>query len=175
MHSRCLFKHFSTYKKLPIYILCLLWICGLLLGIMLASYQDHSLTDTLHSSMLTTPRLSSLFLVVAIPVSLIVVAVSTPLFALSYPLIFLIALCHGYSGILIYLIEGNCSWLIRPLILFSASCTSVLIWWLLFRNCNSRCSKRRSDIQLAAVISFVIFIINSFVISPFLDDLAKYF
>ena len=173
MQSRCLFKHFSTHTKLPIYILCLLWICGLLLGIMLASYSDHSLTDTLHNALLTAPQFSSLFLVVAIPVSLTAVAVSTPLFALSYPLIFLIALSHGYSGISIYLIYGSCAWLIRPLILFSASCTSVLIWWLLICGCDS--CNHKADVRLTTIIFSIIFIINLFVVSPLFDDLTKYF
>ena len=175
MHSKCLFKHFALLPRLRIQLLAVLWGTGLLVGILLSATCFRESTAVLRSALTVTTAPFLLFLTIALPVAVTAVALSTPLFTLSYPLVFFTAVCHGFCGILIYLAQGSSSWLLRPMILFSASCTSVLMWWLLIRNSKEKCLSLGADIRLAGVLSCFIFVIDLFVISPLLTDLTKYF
>ena len=175
MHSKCLFKHFSSFPKLHIHLLAVLWGAGLLVGILLSTTCSGESIAVLHGALATSASPLLLFFTIALPVAVTILSLTTPLFVLSYPAAFLTAVCHGFCGILIYLAQGNCSWLLRPMILFTSSCTSVLMWWLLIRNCKGRRAHFGADIRLAGILFCCIFVVDLFVISPLLTDLTKYF
>lgn len=175
MHLKCLFKHFSFYPRSRFYLLAALWGGGLLVGILLSPSRFFESATALLSALSVSPAPISLFLTIILPIAITAIAVSTPLFVLSYFSVFLIAICHGFCGITVFLTMSSSSWLLRPLILFSSSCISVLMWWLLLHNSHGANKNCAAEICLAGFLSCVIYIIDLFVISPFLSDLAKYF
>jgi len=173
MHSKWAFIHFYHQSRRQILFLATLWFTGLLFGILLCSLKSYDSVGILHRAVIDTPAPFALFLVCVLPVALTAIAVSLPLFGLIYPTVVLTAVSHGFSGTVIYIAQGSAAWLLRPLLLFSASCTSVLMWWLLLQDEPKR--RLRKNVILAGVLSCVIFLIDLLVISPLVGELAKYF
>lgn len=173
MHSKWVFKHFYPWSGRRVRLLAALWILGLLVGIILCSISSYDAAGMLYNAISTSPAPLGLFLVCVLPVVFTAIALTSPLFQLSYLVVFLSAVSHGFCGIMIYIAQGNVAWLLRPLLLFSASCTSVLMWWLLLQSKTK--SYLHKNIRLAGVMSCFIYIVDLFLVSPFVGDLAKYF
>ena len=173
MHSKWVFNHFQHQPRWHLRPLAVLWLVGLFAGILLCCIRPDDSVDILRSAMLTSPSPMYLFLVDILPVAVIVISIITPFYGLAYFAVLLSAVCHGFSGVLIYISNGSSAWLLRPLLLFSASCASALIWWLLLISKKRRCLRR--NIRFACFLSCLVFLADWFIISPLLGDLAKYF
>ena len=173
MHPKWVFKHFYPQSGRRVRLLAALWILGLLAGIILCSIGPYDAADILHSTVSVSPAPLSLFLICFLPVIFVAIALTSPFFLLSYFAVFLSAVSHGFCGIMIHVAQGSAAWLLRPLLLFSASCTSVLMWWLLLQSKNK--SRLHRNIRLAGILSCLIYIVDLFLVSPFVGDLAKYF
>ena len=171
MHSKWVFKHFRTRSNKRIYLLASLWGVGLLFGILLCSLSHNDITNSLYDVICTKPLTLNLLLVCMLPVALTVISMCSPLFPIAYLLVFVSAVSHGFCGIAIYVAFGNAAWLLRPILLFSAGCTSVLMWWLLLQ-CNTG-KHLRKCIYLALCLSCLIYIVDLFLISPLVGDLTK--
>lgn len=171
MHSKWVFKHFRPGSGKKNIVLALLWGGGLLAGTLLCAAAPFDAESILYGAMHAKPSLLGLFLVCVLPVLIAAVAISTSLFLVAYVLVLLIAILHGFSGTAIYLAVGNAAWIVRPMLLFAASCTSVLMWWLLLqRSARNRVFKPAC---LALGLSCLIYILNLFLLSPFIGDLTK--
>lgn len=171
MHSKWVFKHFRAQSNKQCCLMAFLWGAGLLFGILLCILSPYETTDILYGVIGTKPSLLSLLLVCMLPVVLSAIAVCSPLFPIAYILVFLSAVSHGFCGTVIYLAVGDAAWLLRPIFLFSASCSSVLMWWLLFQaNTGERLHKH---IGFALCLSSLVYIIDLFLISPLVGDIAK--
>lgn len=173
MHSKWVFNHFSIRPKHHKRLLVSLWIVGLLSGMLLCAVGADRYSDIFLTAIVSRPAPLSLVLVSAIPVVLIIFSLITPLYAISYLTVFLFAFLHGFSGFLPAVCNIGGAWLLRPMFLFSASLTSVLMWWLLLSSRNQ--ARLRTDILLISILLCVVFLVDLFVVSPFLGDLSKYF
>ena len=169
MHSKWVFNHFRVLPRWHMRVLVLLWLGGLLTGILLCSVCADNLAELSRSAMIVSPSPFWLLFVCILPIAVTVVSVATPLYMLCYPLVFLFALFHGFSGILISAGVPGGTWLLRPMVLFSSCCTAILMWWLLLRGKNSNGHKR--DIRLVCIVFCLVFFIDLFILSPFLGDL----
>ena len=171
MHSKWVFKHFRFSSSKRNIVLALLWGGGLLAGILLCVVAPFDPKSTLYDVMCASPSLLSLFLVCVLPVLVTTVAVSTSLFSIVYVLVLLSAITHSFSGTAIYLAVGNAAWIVRPMLLFSAGGTSVLMWWLLLQ--RSAQYRGFKPACLALCLSCLIYILDLFLLSPFVGDLSK--
>lgn len=173
MHSKWVFKHFYPRPKRQLYILAALWTFGLLAGVLLCNLGLNDSAGVLLGAALTAPSPLGLFLVCMLPVTLTAIALVSPLFVLAYIIVFLGAVSHGFCGIMIYMAQGSAAWLLRPMLLFSSSCISVLVWWLFLK--SEMKGHLHRNIRLVCILAFFIYAIDLFIVSPFVDDLAKYF
>ena len=173
MHTKWVFSHFSIGSKLHIRMLFMLWFAGLTVGILMCKLCPDAFVSTMCNALHISPSPYGLLLAGILPVAVTAILLITSLYWLLYPMVFLRAVCLGFSAILIYIAQGSCAWLLRPMLLFSASCASVLMWWLLLTGNNKICLFR--GIRFAAFLSCLMFIVDCFVIQPLFDDLSKYF
>lgn len=171
MHSKWVFKHFRPKTSMRNFRLILIWGIGLILGVLLCDTAPYNCTEMLYETISVKPSLLSLFLICVLPVSLSAIAVCLPFFPIAYLLLFLCSVTHGFCGTVVNLTFGSSAWIIRPLILFSSGCTTVLVFWILFQSHTGRCIKK--NICLALTLSFLVCILDLFLVSPFLGDLIN--
>ena len=175
MHSKWVFKHFLSLSKRHLQLLFLVWVAGLFLGMLLCATCNDQTAQLCTGVARAVANRFALVLVCLLPIVIVVIALFARLFFLAYPVVFLMAFSRGFSGFLVCMEQGSGAWLIRPMFLFSAGCTSVILWWLLIRNCNGRRLNFRKDIAIAIASLFVVNTIDLCFISPFLAGLSKYF
>ena len=171
MHSKWVFKHFRPRSGKRSTYLVLLWVIGLVLGVLLCSLTPCDTAAILFGALYTKPSVFGLLLICVLPVVLAAISVCTSLFGFSYLVVFLSAVSRGFCGTAIYMAVGNAAWLLRPLLLFSTGCTSVLMWWLLLHADTGRRLSKRIGFSLG--LSCFVYIIELFLISPLVGDLAK--
>lgn len=175
MNTRYIFTHSRMYRSLRIWLPASLWVTGLCIGVILAvSHADNS-KALLDSILSETPSSILMLAKTALPIVCCGFAIGCSAFALVYPLVLLEATSFGFCAILLFEVFGSGAWLIRLLCLFSSSISCVLMWWLLFRHSKSKAQSFSKDIRLACALSFLITIVDFFIITPFLADLTKYF
>ena len=173
MHYKWVFNHFQTRSRRPINTLATLWILGLLIGILLSCLAPYDFAEVFRLAFVSKPAPLQLLFVCVLPVAVAAIALSSSLFVFSYIAVFFCAVSHGFCGIAIYAMFGSAAWLLRPILLFSAGCSSVLMWWLFLQNETK--SRLHSNIRIVGILSCLIFFIDLFIVSPFIGDLAKYF
>ena len=173
MHLKWVFKHFAPRLRSRILPMVALWTFSLLAGILLCALSSSDLVGLFRAACTASPAPAGRLLVCTLPIAVMAAALLSPLFVLSYLAVFLCGISHGFCGFAIYIAQGNAAWLLRPMLLFSAGCSSVLMWWLILQ-CQIRPRLHR-NIRLSAVLSCVVYCIDSFVISPLIGDLSKYF
>lgn len=173
MHSKWVFKHFHSRPQRQLLILAVFWVLGLFAGILLCSLGSNDSASILHGAVLSGPSPLGLFFVCILPVTLTAIALVSSLFKLAYIAVFLSAVSYGFCGIMIYMAQGSTAWLLRPMLLFSSSCISVLDWWLLFK--SEKKDHIHRNVRFVFILAFLIYAIDIFVVSPFVNDLAKYF
>lgn len=173
MHSKWVFKHFRPRSGRQVGFLAALWMVGLFAGIALCSLGSFDSAALLRSAVSVAPTPLGLFLTCVLPIALIAIAFTSSLFGLAYITVFLCAASHGFCGIMIYFAQGSAAWLLRPMVLFSAGFTSVIMWWLILQSESK--SRLHNNVRLAGVLSCFVYIIDLFVISPLVGDLLKYF
>lgn len=171
MHSKWVFKHFYLRTSNQVYVLAILWVIGLLSGIILCSYSYCDFTGIFFGAVNVDPAPLALFLVCMLPVLLSAVAVSFSLFSITCLVVFAVAVFQGFSSMVVYIAVGSAAWLLRPILLFSASCSSVLMWWLLLQHKKGR--RLHKSIHVVLISSSLTFVVDMFLVSPFVSDLAK--
>lgn len=171
MHSKWVFKHFLFRKKTPVLSLSMLWVLGIVIGVVLCCCSASNATNAFWDVFISSSKPFGSLLVCLFPVVLVALLSVRSLAKLTYFLFPVIAIFYGFCGMSVYLAVGDGAWLLRPVVLFTASCIAVLSWQLIFRVCNERQFVRH--ISLALFASCLIFIIDMFLVSPFVDDLAK--
>ena len=171
MHTKWVFKHFRPRAGEQNFFLILLWGIGLVLGVMMCAFAPYDILDIFLGVIYTKSTAFFLFLICILPVLFAGLSVRMPFRVLSYLPVFLIAVSRGFCGTAIYIAVGHAAWLLRSLLLFSATCTSVLMWWILLQaDTGSPVSKQ---VRLSFCLSCLIYIIELFMISPLVGDLIK--
>lgn len=154
--------------------LLLLWIIGLIFGAYLAfSYSAFAL-QTFRCALSVRPASLSILLVSIFPVAITALALWYPAFFPCFLLILFEGFCRGFCGMIVAIATTHSAWLLRSLFMFGSSLTSVLVWLLLLRFCNSKGTNFAKNVFYSLALSCLIAAIDIFFISPLLADLAKY-
>lgn len=175
MNTRFIFNRSVAYKNTHIFVVILLWIVGLILGLFLALSVSGTPGALIKTASSAKPIPLFVFFVNSLPVVIISVVIYYRSFWISYPVVLLESVCHGFCGWLVFSEFGSGAWAVRILFLFSGSCVSVLMWWIFLRH---KTYTRRSfvkDVWFVSLAASVISLIDIFVISPFLNSLSNYF
>ena len=171
MHSKWVFKHFCPHSGKRNFLLFLIWVIGLLLGTLLCNFASFNCIEFLYEAVSVKPSIPGLLLVCTLPVALSSIAICSRVFLIAYLLVFLNAISLGFCGTIINISFGSSAWIIRPMLLLSSGCASVLMWWLLLQNNLEK--HNRKHIRLALIISCLVCILDFLFISPFVGDLIK--
>lgn len=171
MHSKWVFKHFYPQTGKRDFLLILVWVIGLLVGVLLCALSPDDSAEVLSDVASVKPSTVSLFLVCVLPVVFSAIAVRFHVSPIAYFLIFLNTVSHGFCGMAINIAFGSSAWIVRPLLLFSSGCSSVLVLWLLLQKNIGR--HLRKHICFALGISCLIYILDLLLVSPFVGDLIK--
>ena len=156
------------------FLLAFLWIAGLLLGVYSISAANSGLDFSLYDLTSGHTSFISLFFVIAFPFAVCVFVLKSNRFYLIYPLLLILGFLRGFSGMFLFQLLGDGAWLVRLGYLYSASLSSVLIWWLLLKYLSSDNHLFVSNVYLAAALLFVFCFFDSVAIVPFMEDLLKY-
>lgn len=173
MHVKWVFKHFSSRVQGRVPRLAIVWALSLLAGIFLCASASIDPYDTFCAIFSEPPSLFGRFLVYALPVASVIGALHSPLFALSCIVVFLWGFSHGFCGFAICTAISDAAWLLHPLLLFSASCSSVLMWLIILRGRTKSCIHK--IIRLAVILCCVFYSVDLFIVSPLVSNLSKYF
>ncbi len=162
-------------QKITGAVLITLWCAGLLFGILLSASNLSLFTGFVRVAPSERPAFLVLLLRNCLPVVLLYIILLRSAFFLTYPLVFFDALSRGFCAMCTIGFVGSGAWLLRIMLLFSAGCVSILIWYLLFR--CLQCKKRFSLPNVFVISAFLILttIFDYFCVSPFLLSLSNYF
>lgn len=173
MHTKWVFKHFRSRSRKGFFPITMLWTVSLLVGFLLCICSSFEPISVLRSVLSAERGLLGSLFTCLVPIAVVAIALLSQLFPLSYLVVFLCGVSYGYCGCLIYLAAGVASWLLQSLLLFSAGCSSVLMWWLMLH--SKTADLLHKNICIAGVLACVLFLIDLFIVSPIVDELAKYF
>ena len=86
-------------------------------------------------------------------------------------LCFLLAFIHGTTSFLISCAFGSASWLVQPLLLFTATTTLASLFYFWFRCLSARTQKMQQELLFSIGFAVLSSAVDYFVISPFLTRL----
>lgn len=152
-------------------ILIALSATGFLLGIILSAHKAHQTPEIDLLALCVAPTYFSLWAVNVIPVLIIVFLLFFSLTRLCYPFVLLRYVCRGFLGMFFYVVFGSGAWLIRIFLCFSGYVTTILIWWLLFRNFHQQRTNLRKDTCLSLLIISMITAIDFQIVVPFFSNI----
>jgi len=168
------FSRFVLVNRVALPVFLLVSLSGLLFGVFLAETQT-SLVHICFSELFVRPSAILLLLTILMPVAAFCLILRKQLQVLLYLIAFFWFVCHGFCGMLLYMTIGEGAWLLRCLLMFSSNAVSVFICWLFARHCEKVQLSFVRDVRLVSFLSVVVFILDIFLISPFLSHLLMYF
>lgn len=175
MNIEFIFNRFNKYKRNDLVILVILWVIGLVTGIIFSFLFRKESSAVLMAAVTTEHRPYFALLVRIFPLVVITLAIHKRIVSLCYPLFLLEALCHGFCGMLPAFVFGSSAWLVRSLFLFSSCCVAVAMWWLLLRHLPGKHPNFFKDVKFVFMVICGISLIDIYVISPQLPNLLIHF
>lgn len=149
------------------FLLILFWFLGVFIGIWIAQ-QTITVTSSLVRSVVDSrSSIVGLLTVLTVPflISAILFKLSLP--TLGFCIVFIKSLLFSYCSCSLVLAFGEAGWLMRWLLLFSDSCTVVLLLWLWIRNITGQGKKIKSDLLFCCLITVLIGCVDYYILSPF--------
>ena len=161
----------ANYK---IIALLILWMTGLLSGIM----SSLSFPVNLFIQPKSTGILISLFctfFVYALPCLIVAVSIYFNKPLICHIACFIKAYCCGYTGVVLFVQLGSGAWVYRIPFMFCGCLASVLMLWLALKARISNEKICLGDVYFLAAAVFILCLINTLIISPFLLKLLSYY
>lgn len=153
-------------KKREIAFLSVIWIFGILSGIVIV-VLDKGIYIIANSAMKLQPDIILLYIVNLLPILILLILFAARAYGLVYLISFLYGVLRGYCGMCTVLAFGGGGWLVRLLFLFSSGLISALYWWLIFSVKQFNRYLLKLCCTAVLFVSFVT-LLDYFVISPFL-------
>ena len=170
MNMRLIINRFDTGSVRSL-VWVLLWCVAIVIGIFIA----------VHTAIVTTPLLNNTIANSISPIGLILssgcillltgVALNRSSMLTVCSLILLTGVSKGFAGKLIYLVFGSGAWLLRFALFFTSSIVALFMWWLLFKHYKQTGKSLYRDYLSVAILMGFTFILDIFVISPFVIGL----
>ncbi len=159
------------------YTLCvpwifILWLSGLVFGMLASMSHAADSAGVLDAIRKGSAAPASLILLTGICIVVPVISVVFHVSLLGYSFVFIQGFCRGFSGCVLFQLLDSGAWLVRGLLMFSVSATTVLMLWLLIRHCRGRRTSFVADICLVSFLAFAIILCDVLFISPFLSGIV---
>lgn len=165
------FKDIACKEKV---ILSTLWIIGFVCGLYFVLSADCASSDFFLSATRTPVSVLGIFTVAFLPIIISAISIFCALPFLIYTLCFCKAFSYGFVCLNIALTFGYSGWLIRLLLLFSSTCTSMSLFWLWHSGLSRNRITVQHDFIICIVIAAAIGIVDYFMVSPYLAVLMNY-
>ena len=158
----------SKYRRLFFPCSIIVWLLGLVLGMFLSRGESTSMINgAIHQApFVVSLMIGSVFPLIAIQFSLLFNKINTVAILCLFK-----SAALGYTGDLIARNYGSASWLICLLFQFSDYCCTILLFSLIFHFSYTQSCIRKAWFHWVLLLSFLITILDFFVISPFLIGL----
>ena len=171
MNMRFIFNRFILNRMgLPLWLL--LWCIAVIVGILTATQSETVAVPLLLSVVSSRASFVSLLMISEIPVLITYLAFNRSQTLLLCFLILLTGISKGFVGMLIYLVYGSGAWLLRFLLLFTSSCSELLIWWLLMKHHKQMKQCSCQNCTFVAILMCFVSAFDAFVILPFISGLS---
>lgn len=146
---------------------------GIVVGIFFCLSSPELFIDFARAALTKPARPYSLFLVNGLPVAAVLFFLSRRMYAFCYPLLLWEGIGYGFCGMLFGFI-GNASWILRLLFLFSGSNALSLMLYFIFHYVDHVGFCFSKAAWLAAIYTCCVSLLDIYLISPVLTDLASY-
>ncbi len=146
--------------------LALVWIGGLLSGLLLAELTGDTYTALMRTAAQNRVSIVGLFAVTCLPFLFTAFAVFISRPSLIYGAAFVQALLFSWCGLGVLNAYGSAGWLVRLLLQFSSGCALSVFCWFCIRCLQGKTLKK--DLFVSAAVLAVICSIDYCFVSPFL-------
>lgn len=164
----------NTDRAIGRVFLCIAWLAGLFFGIILANGCSDTVILMIRSAGKSGTSMVNMFALLLFPlfVSAFFIWLSKPFLVIL--LVSVKAFLFGFSAMSVTFAFGDAGWLTRWLLLFSDSCSSVVLFWFWIRNVfgEKRIFKRDFVCCVALIIALGCF--DYYIVSPFSVTLFNY-
>jgi len=155
-------------------ILCILWVLGSVIGVLLVSNATSNALLCFRSVVSRRTSWLLLFTVAVLPLLLCSLALQYSWFVVNCVLFPFISFCRGFCGFSLFICFGSGAWLLRSGLLLSSTTCSVLMWWLVFKHYLSNTVSLQKDTCITVVILTLFTLVDRFWVSPLLFRLSLY-
>lgn len=164
----------NHYSRRFLFLIVLFWYIGIILGIHFVC-ETRLIVDpfSLVSTANPVPFFAT-FLSILIPVFFIVIALHFHLMFICILFFFVKGVSFGFSGFLIYLLFGDCGWLLRFLFLYTGLNSSTLLFFLTFAYGRTFGYHDRKSICFTFIFSCLISLLSYLCIQPCAITLLDY-
>ena len=159
------------WRKFCKVILALSWNLGFLSGLLIAVNGNSAFFSLMRAAASCRVSIVGLWIVTLLPFLLSVIAIYFSRPYLIPVISFIHAFTFGYCVCGIAVAFGSAGWLVRWLMLFSAGCSSPIIYWFWLRHISGTAKSLWTDFALCAVVILFITSLDYRIISPFLANL----
>ena len=158
-------------RKLSLISLCFTWCLGYSCGFWLVSPAEPFSPSLMYALISQRGSILGLLAVNVLPFLITALFVRFRLCRLILPLAFLRAFISGYCNSCFLCAFASAGWLICLLVLFSQSCSEVLLLWYWIRNINYTGSIQRKECRSFLIASCVLSILAHYLLRPVGMDL----
>ncbi len=152
----------------------IIWVCGLLSGLYVVSMSDDSAYCVFRLFLYSQSTLFGLLLTQMLPL-----AFTCFIFWLSKPcltslFVYIKAFLFAYCAFGIVLAYGTAGWMIRWIILFSSSCSTLPLLWFWCRNFTKKGESYCQDLLVCAFSLILICVFDYLAVLPLAKSLVNY-
>lgn len=154
-------------------ILSACWLSGLYAGYAFFSHISASSITLMLSVAENRMSIVGLLLSRILPFVIFAISLRYSKLFFVFTVIFLKAFSFSWCACSLTVAFGDAGWLVRWLLLFSDSCSVVLLLWFLFRNTVNSGTSLRTDLSLCITASVAIGCVDFCFVSPFAEMLIN--
>ena len=159
------------FCKRAFFLLAFVWFLGLESGRFYAAQSNNTYLLLMRVAAMTRPSIIGLAVSVLLPFLITIGSVYFARPSIIYILAFLWAELFGYSSACLQLMFGSAGWLIRLLLFFTDGWAILLLLWIWLRWIGGGARQAIREITFCGILCSVVWIIDYFVVSPFLGML----
>ena len=155
---------FISHRIILLFAVC---ICGMIAGCWQSIAASDSVLLIYDHAIFTNASLLGLLLYSLIPFVLVHILLRWSYILVAYALLFFKMFLFGCCAYGLVIAFGQSGWLVRWLIMFSDSCTIILLIWYFARSISGTSDHAQSDHIICIVLSAMIVIFDYLIVSPF--------
>ena len=174
MSESCMYRSCECRCNFRVCLLIGVWILALIAGIYIAVLIYPICLPVINTAVKILPSVAGTLIVSFLPVAVCAIGIATNIFAINCVIIAFSAFSRGCVGFLLYFLCGSGAWLMRFAFLFSSMTISVLLWWLVLRNCLFEKIDMHRKLSTVAFILFLIIVVERFLVSPLMVQLSMF-